>query len=230
MKTWKQYQGALVSQQVFDGWYGMGGQFVSLPDMGMLTGTASDRILMVDLDLYKPGGEVALNWWLGILAVHNNAMELETWEQFTGGGGRQLFFRYPSGWTCANAKTDIHVDIRGQGGFAVLPPTRHASGKQYVWEEGRAPWEIGLLEAPGWLLEEIERLVREHGGGAAHAPRTTATAPIRPGQGTFDGFGQQTDGRDHYMRDLLWAAFTGFRNQSPIPPGCRREGAGLDRI
>ena len=74
----------------------------------------------------------AARWWQGVLDVHNNGMELETWKQMTGGGGLQMFFLYPQDWKFAvNAKTDINIDIRCQGGFAVLPPTRHASGKSY---------------------------------------------------------------------------------------------------
>ena len=30
----------------------------------------------------------------------------------------------------------------------------------------RAPWEIDIMVAPPWLLDEIERLVIEHGGGS----------------------------------------------------------------
>jgi hypothetical protein len=154
--------------------------------------------------------------------THNNSMPLETWQQRTGGGGIQMFFTYPENWKFAvNAKTDINVDIRCQGGFAVLPPTLHASGANYVWEAGLAPWEIEILAAPDWLLEEVERLVREHG----HVSRETYGenppqngAGLRHTAGQFDAFGHQTDGRETFMRDLIWGAVVDWFRERPAKP------------
>jgi hypothetical protein len=144
LKSWKEYQNSLVPDAQFEAWYGHNGEFSQSYDMGMLTGLASGRILMIDLDIYKTGGHLAIQWWQGLLAVHNNGFELETWKQHTGGGGVQMFFLYPIDWKFAiNAKTDINVDVRCQGGFAVLPPTQHASGRPYEWDPGCAPWEAG---------------------------------------------------------------------------------------
>ena len=157
-------------------------------------------------------------WWGGVIITHNNGMDLETWQQRTGGGGRQMFFTYPPGWKFAvNAKTTIGVDIRCQGGFAVLPPTLHASGANYVWEAGLAPWEIDLLPAPDWLLEEVEKLVREH-GHVSH--ETKGNGQPSPGQaGQFDGFGHQTDGREQKMTELVWGAVVDWYRECPIKPG-----------
>jgi hypothetical protein len=227
LKSWKEYQNELVPEATFDRWYGAGGLYSSSPNMGMLTGNASGHVLMIDLDVYKPGGTAALNWWRGLLIVHNNNMLLETWEQVTGGGGFQLFFRYPASWKGAvNAKTDIHVDTRGQGGFAVLPPSLHASGRHYEWREGRGPWQIDILEAPPWLLEEVEKLVREHGGatGVSHETRSQP-APDASGEGIYDGFGNLRNFREKYMMDTIWAAMIGLRVECPIPPGSKEREA-----
>ena len=217
LKSWKEYQHALVPQPQFDAWYGPGGAYAGHYDMGMLTGTASGRILMIDLDFYKAGGDAARQWWGGVLITHNNGMVLETWQQRTGGGGIQLFFSYPPEWKFAvNSKTSINVDIRCQGGFAVLPPTLHASGANYVWEAGLAPWEIDLLPAPDWLLEEVEKLIRAH-GHVSH--ETSGNGRANPGQaGQYDAFGHQTDGRETKMRDLVWAAVVDWHRECPIKP------------
>ena len=67
-------------------------------------------------------------------------MELETVEQLTGGGGRQKIFRAPPGWMAPNkAIHSIGVDINGQGGFAMLAPSLHESGKHYEWVDGQSP-------------------------------------------------------------------------------------------
>src|SRR5262249_125364 len=59
----------------------------------------------------------------------------------TGGGGRHLLFAHP-GRTIRN-KVGLRpgLDVRGDGGYIVLPPSLHASGNRYVWERdpGRAP-------------------------------------------------------------------------------------------
>jgi predicted transcriptional regulator len=220
LKSWKEYQHELVPDAQFEAWYGRNGEFAQSYDMGALTGMASGRMLMIDLDLYKAGGENAVRWWCGVLLVHNSGLEPETWKQETGGGGRQLFFTYPPNWRSAvNAKTDINVDVRCQGGFAVLPPTKHASGKSYAWEPGSSPWEIPIAPAPDWLLEEVERLIREHGGGQTASNGTEKINMANPGQtGQYDAFGHQTDGRETFMRDLVWGAVVDWRRECPIRP------------
>ena len=136
LKTWKEYQNELVPTPQFEAWYGPGGAYVGHYDMGMLTGAASGRVLMIDLDIYKTGGDNAERGGAACLTSTTTAWSLETWKQRTGGGGVQMFFPIPENWKFAvNAKTDINVDIRCQGGFAVLPPTHHASAvATYVWD------------------------------------------------------------------------------------------------
>ena len=107
-----------MGQEVFDGLYGAAGRFIARSDTGMamITGKASGGIIMLDLDTYKPGGEAATRWLNGVVEVHNCGFDLETWEQTTGRGGRQLFFKCPDLWMISNASTDLNIDLRGQGG------------------------------------------------------------------------------------------------------------------
>ena len=201
--------------------------------MGMLTGLASGRILMIDLDIYKVGGHLAIQWWQNVLAVHNHGLDLETWKQHTGGGGVQMFFLYPPAWKFAvNAKTDINVDVRCQGGFAVLPPTQHASGRPYEWDPGCAPWEMELGSAPDWLLAEVERLVVEHGGGHAtsngqNPSNGTEKINMASGNGQlgqFDAFGHKIDGRETDMYRMVWRCVVQWHRQCPIKPGDAESG------
>ena len=52
----------------------------------------------------------------------------------TGGGGLHLYFRHP-GYTCRSRTSVLapKVDIRGDGASAILPPSRHRSGRSYRW-------------------------------------------------------------------------------------------------
>ena len=78
----------------------------------------------------------------------------ETAEVITGGGGRHFFFRYSGG---AVPKTlAIGVDLKGDGGYVVAPPSIHSSGKRYQVDGiAGARAFLRLAEAPCWLLERI---------------------------------------------------------------------------
>lgn len=216
LADWKSLQEELVPQNTFDRWYGPNGEHARRPNMGLLSGRASGNIFVIDLDEYKTPD--ALAWWQGILAEHNNRIEPETCQQVTGGGGRQLFFRAPEAWHTPTNKTPIGIDIRGQGGFAVLPPSQHVSGTPYAWKPGCAPWECEVADAPDWLLQEVSELVERYGGDQHRAqPSGPVTPTISPAE-DFNAFGARVDGRDHYMRDLIWAAIVNWRRECPIAP------------
>ncbi len=58
-----------------------------------------------------------------------------TVECLTGGGGRHLYFKYPGG-TIKNA-TALGgwpgLDVKGDGGYVIAPPSIHPSGERYRW-------------------------------------------------------------------------------------------------
>ena len=212
LKDWRQYQHELVADEVFLPWYGPLGQYRQRANMGVICGSCSGGLFVVDLDIYKT--PAALRWWLNLLELHNARLELETVEQRTGGGGLQKLFLAPPGWTPPTCKTILGVDIRGQGGFAMLAPSVHESGKAYEWLPGRSPDEIEILTAPSWLLDTIDALVREHGGGTTSGPhvRTADT------QSAHDAFGHQVDGREQFMTELVWGSIVDWRRECPIKP------------
>ncbi len=212
---WKEFSsGDLVAQPIFDKWFGVNGTYSAKPNMGVLTGRVSG-VFILDLDDHKT--DAAQVWWRALMAEHNNDMEIETAQQVTGGGGRQLLFRAPAGWLApTNAMSALGVDIRGEGGFAVLPPSRHSSGRNYAWKPGAAPWEMEIADAPQWLCEAIDTLVARH-GSKPDGERTLAQHTPSPGT-DFNPFGQRIDGRDEYMRDLIWATLLEWRSECPFPP------------
>jgi hypothetical protein len=226
LADWKSLQEEMVPQATFDRWYAPKGEHASRLNMGLLTGRASDNVFVIDLDDYKDTG--ARMWWLSVLNEHNHGIEPETCQQVTGGGGRQLLFRAPPGWQAPTNKTPIGVDIRGQGGFAVLPPSQHVSGTPYAWKAGCAPWECEIAAAPDWLLQAVFELVERHGGDtnrdrgpelhleAGKPGLAPSLVPSAPGE--FDAFGARVDGRDHYMRDLVWGAVVNWYRECPIIP------------
>lgn len=81
----------------------------------------------------------------------------ETVESVTGGGGRHVLFRYPPGGLRSRAGIRPGLDVRGDGGYIVLPPSVHSRGRSYSWELSCHPDDIPLAEVPGWLFELIRR-------------------------------------------------------------------------
>lgn len=69
--------------------------------------------------------------------------------EINGERGTHYWFRVPKGHSVGTrAGIRDGVDIRGEGGYAVLPPSRHYSGKDYEWT---VPFEEHD-DAPEWLL------------------------------------------------------------------------------
>jgi putative DNA primase/helicase len=89
---------------------------------------------------------------------------LETWVQRTPSGGLHFFFAYPEGVEVRNSagKLAPGVDVRGEGGYVLLPPSKidfakthkNASGSEvYTWI--RSPRAGNLKPAPQWLLDAL---------------------------------------------------------------------------
>jgi putative DNA primase/helicase len=94
---------------------------ISLSNIGIATGVASG-IVVVDVDP-RHGGDASL-------AKLNLP---DTYTVQTGGGGRHLYFQHPGGEIRNSAGTvALGIDIRGDGGFVVAPPSNHASGEDYA--------------------------------------------------------------------------------------------------
>jgi hypothetical protein len=214
LANWTHYQEELAPDATFERWYGPGGQYEKHKNLGVITGRASGDLVVIDLDTHTR--EEARLWWEGQLVVNAYGDEPETWKQRTGGGGRQIFFRAPIGWQAPTNKTPLGVDIRGQGGFAMLPPSLHISGREYEWEPGAAPWNVELAVAPGWLLVAVDALVEQHGGhqpGEAEGSPERTTSPSND----FDAFWNRIDGREDAMRDRVWRAVLEFKRASGEP-------------
>jgi hypothetical protein len=96
----------------------------------------------------------------------------KTVEVVTGGGGRHLYWRWPSnGVEIRNwqVRDDLPgLDVRGEGGYVLAPPSIHPSGRAYAWSVDSAD---AFSDAPDWLIRiATERSSRKSGNGQAAAP------------------------------------------------------------
>lgn len=211
LAQWLMYQHILTSDDQFKSWYGEGGEHIHRNNMGVITGACSGNLIVVDRDTHKH--PEADEWWKERLAEEETVGELETVEQITGGGGVQHFYHAPPGRTVRTCKTNIGVDVRGPGGFAMLPPSMHESGTPYRWKPGHAPSEMKIAVATPRLLDAIDRLTPGDGGATRSAPLERISAV-----GTTDDFGFTIDGREQKIRDMVWARLADLRRENLIRP------------
>jgi len=67
----------------------------------------------------------------------------------TGGGGWHLYFALPEGLEIGCPKAGPGVEVKGDGGYVVAPPSMHVCGGRYKWLA--SPEKIPLRELPeGW--------------------------------------------------------------------------------
>jgi hypothetical protein len=109
-------------------------------NVGVPTGERSG-LLVLDVDPRDRGPES-----LTALERTNGPLP-ETAKARTGGGGVHVFFRCPAGKAVRNSAGRLGpgLDVRGEGGYVVVPPSRTQSA--YEWLDRPTP------AAPTWLLE-----------------------------------------------------------------------------
>jgi hypothetical protein len=98
-------------------------------------------------------GEVGL--W-SFYQLGKQALQLETLGARTSPQHCQLYFGYPVGKRIANSvgKLGEGLDVRGDGGYVLCPPSVHPSGAVYEWQDEEKP----IASAPEWLLELVSEL------------------------------------------------------------------------
>src|SRR5262249_40717130 len=73
--------------------------------------------------------------------------------------GEHVWFKHPGRVIGNRAALKPGRDLRGDGGYVLAPPSRHASGTMYEWIAG--PGDVDLAEMPKWLLELALRPERQ---------------------------------------------------------------------
>lgn len=129
-------------------------------NVGIMTGPKSG-VFVLDVDP-KNHGEIAYD---NLTAEHGRFPD--TWRQVTGTGGFHLFFRYPNFLVRNSAELFPGIDIRGDGGQVVAPPSIHPeTGRSYEWDGMDEIETQPIAEAPVWLLD---LLASRNEGGARGA-------------------------------------------------------------
>jgi len=105
-----------------------------------------------------------------------------TVEAITGSGGRHIYLRWRDGITNARGRLPDGIDVRGEGGYVLAPPSLHPSGGQYQWEATCSPFDgVTVAEPPAWLLTLLADAPPTRRDAAAQVPRAVERVGDRPG-------------------------------------------------
>jgi hypothetical protein len=181
------------------------------PDANVLVATGAESgIVVFDLDRHNPAED-------GVEGFRDLCLDLgidqpETPLQLTGGGGEQWIFRHPGRYVssaCGTSALRPGVEVKGDGGYIIVAPSLHKSGRRYAWDDAVHPLRTELADVPEPLLRLLGgRSPREHGpatGAAAESflARLFTEAGLRVGFTTANGAvtvecpwrGNHSDGR-----------------------------------
>ncbi len=129
-------------------------------------------LVAIDLDVHDKNhdGTKALREWE---LAHGELPE--TWTQITGSGGKQLFYSVKAGGIANSANGELGVDIRGEGGYVVMPPSLHPCGEPYEWSI--SPDDCDLAEADANVLAFIDYVRPAHQKAAEDGTRVRFELP-----------------------------------------------------
>lgn len=120
-------------------------------NIGIATGSKSGGLVVIDLDIDENkglDGYHTLRDW-----ERENGNLPDTWQSITGRGGNHLFFKTDRQITNRTGLLE-GVDVRGEGGYIVVPPSIHKNGKAYEWEQ--SPNEFELAEADNIVYKLLD--------------------------------------------------------------------------
>ena len=130
-------------------------------NVAIATGSRSG-IVVVDVDP-RHGGDQA---FADLQARYGRLPQAPTVR--TGGGGVHIYL-------CANDRRLSNsvgalgsgIDVRGEGGYVIAPPSRHANSNLYSWDASGRIGQVSIAEVPTWLTD---LLISPWQNGAASRP------------------------------------------------------------
>lgn len=138
---WKAYQAAAPTEDEVRQWW----RDNPWAGVAVVTGSVS-RLVVLDLD--GPRAKALLN---------ARGLTLPRTATVRTGKGYHVYYRYAGGDIGCRTRllsdaSGSAVDVRGEGGYVVAPPTQHGSGKRYTWVV--PPEELAAVppELEEWLL------------------------------------------------------------------------------
>lgn len=151
MTNWLQYMKTKATMKQVENWFNN----LAGAGVGVVTGRISN-IVVLDVEHYCPTPIEEL------LKKYPTQMVARS-----GSGGYHLYYQYPTGVAKVSNRVGLFegADLRADGGFIVLPPTRHPSGGFYEWVQKGIPGAFPLafldleskptVQNEGWIVEAL---------------------------------------------------------------------------
>lgn len=134
---WKEWTRVTTTKAQIERWFADSGD----SNIAIRCGEVSSNLVVLDVDPRADGDKSILGKQIPPTATVQ-----------TGGGGWHYYFRSAQQVKCR--KVGPGLDLKGDGGYVVAPPSRHPSGGTYEWIDGLGP-ETPLAELPGWILASV---------------------------------------------------------------------------
>lgn len=133
--SWMEYQKRHATDEELNQWFGDGHQH----NIGIVTGSIS-QIAVLDFDS-KEAVEKAKELGLPSTPLVKTSK------------GFHAYYKYKDGIRNFQKRDDLpNIDLRGDGGYVVAPPSIHSSGHQYQWVNSRSLDDLPLAEFPEIIL------------------------------------------------------------------------------
>ena len=135
---WEEYQTRTATEEEIRAWWAKWAE----ANVGVVTGVISG-LVVIDLDSIEAKDK---------LKALLNGYDVSAVPRSRTGKGWHLFFKHPGALIPNRAGIISGLDVRGDGGYVVAPPSIHPSGKVYKWE---VPLTGELPELPVDLFKLI---------------------------------------------------------------------------
>ena len=135
-RTWRGVKDATTDERQLRAWW------AQWPEANIGGALGLDGLWVLDVD--GASGEAALADWLRL----RGHVLPPTATVRTGGGGLHYWWRGGERMPRNRVGVLHHVDVRSRGGYVVLPPSLHRSGRRYE----RTSAVASIAEPPAWLV------------------------------------------------------------------------------
>lgn len=139
LESWKEFQARRPTLGEVAAWFGQATK--QQHNVGIVTGRVSG-LAVIDCDSASD-----MAYWLDNFPASPLMVQ-------TGTGGLHIYYQLPDGVAVGNRIRvfDRKIDVRGEGGYVVAPPSRHPNGNLYCWTTwGAYSLDDVPIFDPGWI-------------------------------------------------------------------------------
>lgn len=172
MINWAKYQEFPAGLGEVEKWWASYTAKDKCPNIGVVCGEVSERLIVVDIDPRKGGSVKKVEEVLGVPLP-------ATVQALSGGVDKGIHYYYRDYTGTAPLKTFVltdGVEVRCDGSVIVVPPSIHpVTGNLYAWKY--SPYEYEISQAPNQLLEAAQLSAQRKISSAStgeHGPEPTA--------------------------------------------------------